>query len=553
MIPELLQLPGPESTLPFVPFLFLYAETHFRFFRFFPNFLYRRSPEILFDMPARLDPGHDLPVMLLINDIDRFPVDITEVTLSVSSKSERPFTVKFESPGNHLIDHPMSWRSKVYLFEIPRSRLKNTTIYVNGKAEVRKGKRKRTYPVINDNLITSSKTPLICRVSDTPLPGSDNCSYGDLHVHSQFSQSHVEFGPPVAAIDRLGHASGIDFIGITDHSYDIACRMDNYLEQDPALQRWSELSREIKTRKFKTLIVLGEEISCLNSRKNVVHLCGLGLSDFIPGSSDGARRNVLHTKELSIHEAVNAIHDQNGAAVAAHIGAKPGRLQKIFLHRGIWNSEDLEANLDGIQGVNTGFTVSWERSKALWIKKLQQGLRIPLIAGNDAHGDFNRYRYLGIPFLLVKEMFERYLGYAKTGTYGKVVSTLELVNAIKEGRTFVTNGPYLGLGSSPDEKDTLISNNETKLDYSSLYLVMKSTYEFGKPEEIRLFCGEYAPDGSEKTVFHRKCANFPWEFTEKIAITGLPSSRGYLRAEAECKKEDDSKTYAFTSACYFYR
>ncbi|MBD3320650.1 MAG: hypothetical protein GF350_06105, partial [Chitinivibrionales bacterium] len=160
----------PDNSLwfaPAVPFLFLYAETHFRFFRFSPNFLYRNSPEILFDMPARLAPDRDLPVLLLLNDTDRFPVEILHVSLSISSSSSKPRAIEFSSPEKHLLAHPLDFQSRAYLFVISRDMLNGSPVYVNGKALVRR--KKKEFVVINDNFITSSKAPLVCTIADESL------------------------------------------------------------------------------------------------------------------------------------------------------------------------------------------------------------------------------------------------------------------------------------------------------------------------------------------------------------------------------------------------
>jgi len=34
--------------------IFLYPETHFRFFKFFPSLLFKKTPEIVFDAPRRI-------------------------------------------------------------------------------------------------------------------------------------------------------------------------------------------------------------------------------------------------------------------------------------------------------------------------------------------------------------------------------------------------------------------------------------------------------------------------------------------------------------------
>jgi hypothetical protein len=59
------------------------------------------------------------------------------------------------------------------------------------------------------------KASFKCRVCSEKLPGNEFGTYGGLHTHSIYSQSHVEFGPPIKVYDRMASASGLDFLGIT--------------------------------------------------------------------------------------------------------------------------------------------------------------------------------------------------------------------------------------------------------------------------------------------------------------------------------------------------
>ena len=273
-------------TFPIIP---LYAETHFKFFRLFPSLLFKRSPEAVFDIPRRVSPGNDLPAVLLLNDVHLFPIECIEVKIAVSQKNCPPQVFQFIDLKKNIVEHPFSFQSRVYLFMIPRNRLQNGLCHINCSAVIKKGNRTQT--IINDNLTTSSKLPFSCYIADEYLPGHEFCSYGDMHVHSHFSQSHVEFGPPVQIIDLFTKCYGADFTGITDHSYDLSCSMENYLLTDHSIERWQVLKKEILREDLKSIMLLGEEISCLNSRNKVVHLCGFGSDEFIPGSLDGARKH----------------------------------------------------------------------------------------------------------------------------------------------------------------------------------------------------------------------------------------------------------------------
>jgi predicted metal-dependent phosphoesterase TrpH len=523
----------------------LYAETHFRFFRFFPSIIYKKEPEIIFDLPRRLDPSHDLPVILLFNDIKKFHAECVSVEIVVSKPSKNIRLFKYNAPNKHIVTHSFSSQCTLFIFTIPRNELETGDHFINCKAIIKK--KKRLFSILNDNLFGSSKLPFSCFVADNTLPGKEYCSYGDLHVHSQYSQSHVEFGAPIAIIDIFSRCYGTDFTVITDHSYDIACSMDNYLQPDESCKRWQFEKDDISKNK-KSILIQGEEISCLNSRNKAVHLCGIGLKDYIYGTMDGARKNNNIKKQLTIYQTIDNIHKQNGVAFAAHPGSRSGFMQKIFLKRGNWNVKDFTMNIDGIQAVNNGFKKTWNRAKVLWIKELLKGHKLSLVAGNDSHGDFNRYRYLAIPFISIKEMFDRYFNSTLTGIYSEVTSQQDVIECLKNGKTFVTAGPFLNIGLSENPHDSIISNHDTTLNNRPIYVHLISTYEFGLPYAIRLFSGEYNNVG-EKIIYNKTFSGQNYSYSEKISSIIL-NKNCYLRAEAKCRKQSGEITFCATSPCY---
>jgi predicted metal-dependent phosphoesterase TrpH len=525
-----------------IPPLFLYAETHFRFFSLFPSLLFKNQPEVVFDAPCRCDPQKDLPIMLIVNDVHRFPAEVMEVLVAVSQKEKPPMAFRFPSPHINIVRHPMESQAMVFVFTIACDKLPRGRIFINCKATLTC--RGKTREVLNDNFYSSSKLPFTCFVSDEGLPAHSLCSYGDLHTHSQFSQSHVEFGPPVGVIDLIADTCGLDFLAITDHSYDLACSLENYLEPENVDSRWQALLSEM-SMSHKTIAILGEEISSYNSRGKAVHLCGLGLKKFIPGSADGARSNALPT--LKLEEAVREIHNQDGLAIAAHPGSKFGFFQRLLLQRGVWLQKDMAGNLDAVQAVNNGFNHSWIESKKLWINELLKGRKLPIVAGNDSHGDFNRYRCIGTPFLSVSENFFRYLSFAKTGIYRKVKSREDVLSSIKSGETFVTSGPFICLSTSELIDDFIIGNTEKRFSGDTITALIISSYEFGIPELIQIFFGQYGSP-SERIIFSKRYKE-NYKIIEKIPVS-LLTGKGYLRAETSCLKEDGTRTFAATSPCY---
>jgi hypothetical protein len=534
-----------------IPFIALYAETHFRFFRLFPSLLFQRRPEVLFDLPKRLDPGvSDLPIILIANDIDRFPVTLSGCSVVVSQESLLPKRFDFHDLTQFEVAHPLHKSMKVFQIRIPRSELPTGLIHLTATVTVLQGNRRQI--VINDNFWGTSKFPFSCFIAEKPLPGSEFCSYGDLHVHSLYSQSHVEFGPPVSIIDCMAKANGLDFCAVTDHSYDLACAVDNYLKPDPMFDRWRLFCAEFDTKSaFQSIVIPGEEISCLNSRDEVVHLCGLNLREFIPGNLDGARKGRNRDPQLSLADAIKKIHDQKGIAFAAHPGSHMGFMQRLFLMRGNWSLPDLMQPIDGIQIMNNGISAMFDRGKLLWIKLLYKGSKVPLVAGNDAHGDFNRYRAISTPFLNISDRQDRFFGNGKTGIYGKPRKISEIVDCIRQGKTFITTGPFISISlSGKPSGDQAICHSPISREINRIFVHVRSTNEFGKITEIKVLAGKKAGE-EEFAVFSRNYNNEN-RFSIDAEIDGNSLKNGmiYLRAEATCNSPQKLPSVAFTSPVY---
>jgi hypothetical protein len=251
---------------------------------------------------------------------------------------------------------------------------------------------------------------------------------------------------------------------------------------------------------------------------------------------------------MKLEEAIKEIHKQGGLAIAAHPGSKFGFFQRLLLRRGSWLQKDLSHELDAVQAVNNGFNHSWFESKRLWINELLKGRKLPLVAGNDSHGDFNRYRCIGTPFISVSENFYRYLSFAKTGIYYKVKSQRDVFFSIKAGKTFVTSGPFICLSTSESIDDNIIGNTEILLsENTKMFAIIESSNEFGIPEFVQVFFGHYG-SCSEHVVFS-KSYKASYKIIEQIPLSFL-TGKGHLRAEVSCIKEDGTRTFAATSPCY---
>jgi hypothetical protein len=537
----------PFDTTEIVIPLALYAETHFRFFRWMPSLLYKRIPEILFDCPRRVNPHTDLPVTLIINDTFSQPITLCDISIAINQIGNKPVLFTFSDLSHSEISHDFSDNQKVYTILVKRDKLPAGDVYLNCKATF--FYRGKTFDVLNDNFQTSSKFPLCCYISDAYPPGAQDCMYGDMHFHSQYSQSHVEFGPPFDAVDITAKASGLDFVAITDHSYDLCCSMKNYLKEEISLKRWDSLQKQYNNKHDVTFL-RGEEISCLNSNGNVIHLCGIGIKEYINGSSDGARGKKFFGADLSIDKAVSRIHSQGGIAYAAHPGSKKTLMQFLFLNRGIWTQKDIDTNaITGVQAFNGSYKGAWERGKKLWITALQKGKKLALIAGNDAHGDFNRYRAIKTPFISILENNERFMGFGKTGVYSRYRSEQSILDCIKTGKTFITTGPFANICDASNPSVSFISFEKLAASQTSLLLIVKSSVEFGYIIQVSLFA-YYENNDNESLLFTKKYTDNLHDISESFTLPSdcLPV---YIRLEASTRTTDNRNFKAFTSACYY--
>ena len=535
----------PELATTLMPVVALYAETHFRFFKGFPSLLFRREPEVIFDLPRRLGPGCDLPIMLLLNDIDRFPAEVVDVQVTVSHGPQTARVISVGALNASLLSHPLGFQSACYLFTVPRDDLHTGVMYINARATIRL--RNRTVLVLNDNLFGTTKFSFRCEVSDQQFPGQSECSYGDLHIHSQFSQSHVEFGPPVQVIGAMSEAYGLDFAAVTDHSYDLFCSMTDYLAPDGSQERWRRMEQSITQCTSKTLLIPGEEVSCLNDKGLAVHLLGLGLHRPVPGSLDGARKGRSRETQLTVEQCVDDIHDQGGVAFAAHPGSHAGLLQRLLLSRGTWTEADMCKKLDGLQALNGAFERKWSAGKALWLQKLRKGSQLSLAAGNDCHGDFNRYRCIKTPFLSIGESQGQFFGASRTGIYGKHLSIPSLLNALAKGQTFVTNGPFLDIVDRSIGRSLIGRSSETHSN--NVEVVAVGSSETGAVLNVKVW-GLPEASNTEVLVLSKSYDGNLKEQREPLALADGSRFR-YLRAELTTRVESDRSLRTAVTSCAF--
>jgi len=513
---QLVLLPG---TLLIIPVIFGYLELHYRFSHFPFSRYFRREPEILVDAPHRINPGQKLPLVIIIKDANKFPVQLLSVSITIRSDS-----------GNR-IHHEIDYNRLINQFWFEDCRELNIgdlsgpmAITVKIDYSV-KGRRKS---VVNHNVATSPPFPLLTYASATPIPGRQNYWWGDLHYHSNYTEDFVEFGASLAATKTAARALGLDYVAITDHSYDLDNDWGQWARNDPKLKKW-ELSRaEIQSQNEiePPLLVPGEEVTVRNAKDRNVHLLVFNHPQFIPGSGDGAERWFHNYSEQNISDTLNQL-DNNTLAIAAHPFAHTALLQWLLINRGSWEADDINhEELTGLQIINGYFQ---QRHVDRWVRQLLKGKHQYIYAGNDAHGNFNHFHQIKIPMLSTVHHQDQILGKWRTGVIKKGKLTLDnIMSQLRMGRCIVSNGPALDLQFETDDGQFTIGD-EIQPGVGALKLNYASSAEFGALKNLTVYYG-VTDQLSEKILFSNK-----WQFKEydsNLIVEDITCEiTGYIRAE----------------------
>jgi hypothetical protein len=523
--------------------IFLYAETHYRF-RFFFSLLRKREPEIIADAPHRLDPNSSLPILILVKDAHFFPARLHEITLVIRSKGSIVCIKKLLNSSIE-INQKLWWR----VFEISVKGLSGA-IECDVIFEVNINNRKRFYH--NDNHRTSSHRSLNVFVSSDPLPKFERLYFGECHSHSHYTDDQVEFGSPLGASVHLCRSMGISFFCVTDHSYDLDDAIDNYLLNDPNLPKWQQLQNEVHDLNAMLTdftIIRGEEVTCRNSTDQNVHLLLLGNKKFFAGSGDGAEQWLKTRSEYSSSEVLND-KELSTLAYAAHPREPVPFLQRLLLHRGKWPEQDIiNPKLSGIQFANGQLSGGFKEGYRQWIYALLQGRRLFVLAGNDAHGNFNRFRQIGIPFVKIHEMEHQIFGRMRTGVFLDSLSEDNILNSIRSGMSIITDGPVANLRViSSSQQMSSIGCNYYGTSHTVLLEVRSST-EYGSIESFKVFKGNIGQKEIE-LVFEKHISSY--NIDRKFSFETERES--YIRAEvwtSSKNSRDDQPHFCMTNPIWF--
>ena len=463
-----------------------YAEIHYTFFRY--SLISRRYPEILVDTPWRVDAGEPVPIVCIVKDADRFPVKLR--TLTARYRTRGGEIQKALLPGSaplHIADQ--YWNMLAFL-ELPQGQTGNLEVVVEIEF-VNNGIKRIAF---SDNLPGLSHAPLNVFVSPCKLPTFDGWYCGDAHYHSDMTQDQVEFGAPIEIAAAMGKAMGLNWLVAADHSYDLDIAVGKFFEHDPKLTRWRKVREDASIVNLNNgfVVVPAEEVSCGNCRSHNIHLLAFDTPQFIPGKGDGVKRGLNKRPDLTLRQCLNRINKVAGFAYAAHPEVGNGFLGTLMLNRDHWRDLDYaQGGYSGLQFWNGERDKRFNKSYEKWIQLLLEGRKLYVLGGNDAHGDFNRSRKVKYPNTKLVESDDHIFGKTRTYAYcGNDLSVTRILDALRNGRTVVTNGPIAVLHARNDSGLTASVGDDIAGKAFTLTISARSSEEFGPIDRIDLYRGD---------------------------------------------------------------
>jgi hypothetical protein len=477
--------------LIFISFLLMpiiaYAEIHYRL-PFLPSLLFKKEPEIIFDLPLRGKFGSAIPLFLFIKDAHLYPVRLDETEIQIkSNKSTSAEILRYSL--NDVITSKFNYQ---IIWIEPEHFPQEGEYHISAKLHYRNS-RKNARMLLQDNYRGVPHPPFQIQIANKLLPKFDHWYWGDLHTHSSYTNDQVEFGAPLSALVQAAKSAGLDFIAVTDHSYDLDDHPDNFLQNDVDLQKWERFQEEItviQKEEDKFIIIPGEEVSVGNSKNNNVHCLILNDSQFFPGKGDSAEKIFNNHPTLSLNELLKQ-KSEAALAIAAHPKERPPFSQRLILRRDNWTAKDLSvSNLDAMQILNDNADTAFYEGLEIWKKILLSGKRIGIVAGNDSHGNFNCFRQIDIPFIKMKFSRKHLLGNAKTAVFLEEYGPDELIQNIRKHRCVISTGPVAIIqvaGKRPAHIGDTVQNEH----HHQVQICAKSHAIYGFWSEIALYLGQF--------------------------------------------------------------
>lgn len=468
--------------------------------------LFSNTPlkDVLADVPPRVDTTENIPITLIVKDANQDDYPVYEIRIyddktdndDDTADDDLEYTLNLEgdscllASGFENIDEDYWYR----IVKVSQSKFSN----VGGYAMIHVLFDAAT---ICDPTDWDTHVHLSVRTSGNNLPKLPNWHCGDQHVHSWVTDDIWEFGAPVEAIRDAGKAMGIDYVIITDHSYDI----------DPFPNEWDNLKSDCISNSSADFICLaGEEISCDESgiTEGASHLLAYGITT--PMNSIGIGPDWF-PDDPDQQNAIDFVEMQSGLAYLAHPFGGPDPIPLTEM----WDWDDIDSS-QGYTGLEV-FHEIWQdeydgRTLAKWVEYILDGEKIYGIGNSDAH-DLHS------------------LGRARTYSYTETFTEDGFLDALRNGHSIMTNGPLVIFNITNEFGETAIIGNETSGNELTLNVQWESTSEFGNVDHIYVYRGIIGETEEEIGEYYLTPNSLSGTHSYSNLVEKIPSA-SYIRIEA---------------------
>jgi hypothetical protein len=265
---------------------------------------------------------------------------------------------------------------------------------------------------------------------------------GDLHSHSL----HCDGTAPVAAMARAARRAGLQFLAMT-------CRNTTSWLAD--LDGWPE----------GLLPIRGMELTTFRGHANLLGLAGwVDWRDPGPAGLARALREAVRRRALVVVNHPMAVGNPRCTGCTWEWeGVDPGLVHAVEVWNGPWGAGEVD---------NPG-------ALALWTALLDRGLRVPAVAGTDAH-DPADYEARGLGF---------------TWVHAEGLGEAEVLEAVARGRSYLSRGPRLRL-VLPDGREVVPGEELPPDRFEALQVEVR---DLSAPATLRFVAdGEPGPPGTSR-------------------------------------------------------
>lgn len=416
-------------------------------------------------------------------------------------------------------------------------------VQIQAHALLRRGKK--DLHVTTDNYEGTSSRPLMVHMSETPLPTLPGWFHGDIHCHSALTNDVIEFGAPVEVGAFAGYCMGLQWIAVTDHSYDFTTDGG-----DDQPKEWAVLHEKADILAPTLTVIPGEEVTCRTLAGKNCHMLVLNGSRFIPGTGDGGNGGLAARTEHTIAEAASIACEDSAVVCAAHPFEHISFTERLILKRGPWTRGDIQ--IDGVHTlqIHNGVRDSgFREGQKAWIEMLIEGRRMLIAGGSDSHGDLNLRRRTYMPLLHVGESHNHTFGCARTVVKALSAKREDVLAGLSAGRSVVTDGPFLDLMVITD-KGTFGIGDSVPAKEATVCANAVTSREFGDLAEFVVYGGRIDGSGEDVVLeYHDRThalSGMDEHVLEKQADLG---PYRYLRGECRV----DSGALCLTNPIWLYK